>query len=196
VDGGSLRMTGATHEVVSAYESAMALGDSVGAGANIGMRQAETTGIEAKFVRWEVAEGGVGHKLSGTGPVTVKFTLKVTRPINEAIHGMALYTHEQQLVFAHPTQKVRLSPGEYEFCHTFPMLPLRPGPYSWLATLYDEEDGHVVDWWNCVPEMIVTTENYQSTYDEWNGILNLPTQFEMLTNASVGQGTGAADAHE
>jgi lipopolysaccharide transport system ATP-binding protein len=178
VDGGSVRQSGSTHEVVSAYESAMALGDSYGG--NNGMRQAETGGIEAKFVRWEIAEGGGGHKLSGTGLVTVKFTLKVTRPIKEAIHGMALYTHEQQLVFAHPTQKVQLSPGEYQFCHTFPMLPLRPGPYSWLATLYDEEDGYVIDWWNCVPEMIVTTENYQSTYDEWNGILNLPTHFEML----------------
>jgi lipopolysaccharide transport system ATP-binding protein len=196
VDGGTIRQSGTTHEVVGAYESAMAVSESTGGNVNGDMRGGKISEIEAKFVRWEVSEGEGGHTLSSTGPVTVKFTLKVTRLIEKAIHGLALYTHEQQLVFAHPTLKVRLSPGEYQFCHTFPMLPLRPGPYSWLATLHDEENDRVLDWWNCVPEMIVTTENYQSTYDEWNGILNLPTHFEMVASASVGQGTGNAEGHE
>src|SRR6267154_1272023 len=91
VDGGQIRMAGGTHEVVSAYESAMALSDDTGAEANNGARQSETAGMEAKFVRWEMLEGG--HKLSSTGPVTVKFTLKVMQPIREGVHGLALYTH-------------------------------------------------------------------------------------------------------
>jgi lipopolysaccharide transport system ATP-binding protein len=187
VDGGTIRMAGGTHEVVSAYESAMSLGDNVHERGYSGGRRSEGPGNEAKFVRWEISDNGPQgmHNLAQIGPVTIKFTLKVWRPIKEAIHGVALYTHEQQLLFAHATHKLALSPGEYQFCHTFPMLPLRPGPYSWLATLSDGENAQLVDWWNCVPDMIVSVENHQVDYDEWNGVLNLPKRFEMLSDSSV-----------
>jgi lipopolysaccharide transport system ATP-binding protein len=187
VDGGQIRITGGTHEVVSAYESAMSLSqDSQGRPDNEGP-SAKGPGTGAKFVRWQISGNRIedAHILSSVGPVKIKFTLNVWRPIEDAIHGMALYTHEQQLLFAQATQKMSLGPGEYQLCHTFPMLPLRPGPYSWLATLYDGGNGEMIDWWSCVPDMIVATENYQSGYDEWNGVLNLPTQFETLASSPV-----------
>ena len=179
VDAGTVRKAGPTHEVVSAYESAMAATDETPDLARVKDRP----GASAKFVRWELFQNGTSgvHTLSKPGPVTIKFTLKVWGTINEALHGMALYSHEQQLLLAPPPRELRLSPGEYQFCHTFPMLPLRPGPYSWLATLYDEANDEVVDWCTCVPDMIVATENYQAGYDEWNGILNLPASFETLS---------------
>ena len=57
------------------------------------------------------------------------------------------------------------------------MLPVRPGPYSWLVSLY--EDGDEIDFWEGVPGMVVATESYQHRDDSWNGILNVPSRFEL-----------------
>ena len=59
------------------------------------------------------------------------------------------------------------------------MLPLRPGPYNWLVSLYD--DGEEVDVWECTPEMNVGVENYQHKFDSWNGVLNIPSDFHVLS---------------
>jgi len=57
VDGGTIRKLGATHEVVSAYESAMARDRSLSNGDNSsGDRQAEReTLTKARFLHWEIA---------------------------------------------------------------------------------------------------------------------------------------------
>jgi lipopolysaccharide transport system ATP-binding protein len=172
IDGGSVRQTGPTHEVVSAYESAMARGERGGRVQHRGPT------IKARFTQWEISEprGEGAHTLSGFGPVTVKFTIDVRRPTKMGHYGVALHNHEQQVVWAWAVQPLRLEIGERQLCHTFPTLPLRPGPYTWLAALYDE--GELVDWWDCIPEMVVATETYQHPQDEWNGILNIPAHFE------------------
>jgi hypothetical protein len=54
-------------------------------------------------------------------------------------------------------------------------MPLRPGLYNWVVSLYDH--GNQVDVWSCVPEMNVATPVYQDLRDEWNGILNVPCEF-------------------
>jgi hypothetical protein len=63
------------------------------------------------------------------------------------------------------------------------MLPVRPGPYTWHVSLYD--DGQLVDVWDCLPEMIVATEIHQHSRDEWNGVLNIPCKFEVLEGVKV-----------
>jgi hypothetical protein len=70
---------------------------------------------------------------------------------------------------------VELPIGEHRFRYSFPTLPVRPGPYTWHVSLYDE--GNLVDYWDCLPEMIVATESYQHSSDEWNGVLNVPCKF-------------------
>jgi hypothetical protein len=75
--------------------------------------------------------------------------------------------------------------GKHDLCYTFPMLPLRPGPYSWHVSLYDE--GQEVDAWECLPEMVVATETHQHQYDNWNGILNMPSRFEITTEDKIGK---------
>ena len=54
---------------------------------------------------------------------------------------------------------MNLGIGEHDLCYTFPMLPLRPGPYYWVVSLYD--DGNQLDAWDGVPEMVVATEGHQ-----------------------------------
>ncbi len=173
IDDGHIRQNGPTHEVTSAYESAMARGDSNG--------HAQARGAETKghFLRWEIVKplSDDPHILRTLEPVTVKFTIKVHQPVRMAHHGIALRNHDQQLIWARAVENVNLEIGEHELQHTFPMLPLRPGPYSWHVSLY--EDQEEIDAWECVPEMIVATEIHQHPSDEWNGIMNLPAQFEV-----------------
>jgi lipopolysaccharide transport system ATP-binding protein len=173
VDGGSIRMAGGTHEVVSAYESAMARGERNGNPRERG------PAIKARFVRWEIdgASGAEPHVLKTLDPVKLKFTVDIRQPIKEGHYGVALRDHEQQVIWAWETQALKLGVGERELCHTFPILPLRPGLYTWLVALYDE--GDLMDVWDCVPEMMVAAESFQHPQDEWSGVLNIPVGFEV-----------------
>jgi len=171
IDEGSVRQDGPTHEVVSAYESAMTRGDRNGGGS------ARRTNSKARFVRWEIVEARTEnpHVLGTLETVTIKFVVEVSQAIRHGHHGIALRNLDHQLIWGWATDDVDLSVGTRELCYTFPMLPLRPGPYSWHVSLYDE--GTLVDYWDCLPGMIVATEVHQHARDEWNGVLNVPSQF-------------------
>jgi lipopolysaccharide transport system ATP-binding protein len=172
VDGGQIRLVGRTHEVASAYESAMVRGE-------LGGNQSDRRPTKARFTSWEIVKprGDVPHILASLDAATVRFTIRVHEPIRNGHHGIALYNHNHELIWGWATDGVELSVGECGLCHTFPMLPVRPGAYNWLVSLYD--DGDEVDVWDCLPEMIVATKGYQHTYDEWNGVLNVPTEFSV-----------------
>ncbi len=180
VDGGHIRMTGAAHEVVSAYESAMARGERLRSEENKENDKVRGPATKGRFMSWEIAGSSCGepHVLSHFGPVTVKFTVHIYQHVLKGVHGIALYNHDRQLIWGWASTSQALSIGEHEFCHTFPVLPVRPGPYSWLVSLYD--DVEEVDVWECLPELIVATDVYQHQCDEWNGTLNIPTGFEIL----------------
>jgi homopolymeric O-antigen transport system ATP-binding protein len=173
VDDGHIRMTGSTPQVVSAYESAMSRGDHSNG------QQSKRSVTKGRFLRWGIVDpcGEEPHVLNSLEPVTVRFTVEVRQPIQRGHHGIALFNHDHQLVWARGTDYLKLEVGEHDFLHSFAMLPLRPGPYSWQVSLYDE--GERLDAWDCLPEMIVATETYQHPSDEWNGILNLPVRFEV-----------------
>ena len=177
VDGGAIRMAGGTQEVISAYESAMA-GDARSSTSPTGelLRPEFSKG---GFVSWELdgSQGGNPHRIDNLNPVTVKFTVSIRQPIQNGHYGIALRNHDLQLIWAWAVEPLRLKVGEQQFCHRFPMLPLRPGLYRWLVTLYEE--GELMDWWECNPEMAVATELHQHPRDEWIGILNIPAQFEI-----------------
>jgi lipopolysaccharide transport system ATP-binding protein len=190
VDDGSVRQDGPAHEVVTAYERVMVREERSAKDEDKVTDHDRCLDSKARFVGWEIARpgGGAAHTLANLEPVTVKMTLDVRKPVRVAIHGIALYDHEQHLIWAWASRKLGFEVGKYELCHTFPMLPLRPGSYSWLVSLYD--DLEEVDWWNCTPEMIVTTESHQSHLDEWQGVLNIPDRFE------IAQSPPAQDAGE
>jgi lipopolysaccharide transport system ATP-binding protein len=167
VDGGTVRLNGNAGEVVGAYELAMS---STEEAAN---RDGGATG-KAKFLRWEIAEGesGSANVVSTLGAVAIRFYLEVRQAIRHGHHGIALFNADRQLMWGNSIDGLALDPGVHQLAYEFPMLPVRPGPYTWLVSLYDD-DGPV-DIWDGVPEMIVTTESHQHARDEWGGILNLP----------------------
>jgi hypothetical protein len=132
------------------------------------------------FHRWELVEAkGDPHTLDWLGPVTFRVSVEVPRAITMGHYGIALHNSERQLMWAWAIEPFRLEAGRHQISHTFPMLPLRPGLYTWLTALYDEDKQ--LDWWDCLPEMSVATEVHQHHRDEWNGILNLPATFKVAT---------------
>jgi lipopolysaccharide transport system ATP-binding protein len=173
VDDGSVRQEGPTHVVVSAYESKMRSDDETPAN-----RRGDAK-YQARFVGWEIegASPGSQHCLGSLGPVAVRFLLDVAEPIRRGIHGIALYNMERQLIWGNAFYGLTIGTGLHELAYKFQLLPLRPGPYSWLLSMYDDEDE--LDMWEAVPEMVVATESYQHPRDEWNGVLNIPAQFEI-----------------
>jgi len=174
IDDGHIRQNGPTHEVTSAYESAMFSGDRAQ-----GLQRG--AGTKVQFLRWEIAgtPPDQPHLLSTLGSVTVNFAIEFAQPVSNGQHGVALFNAERQLMWACAAQNLSLPPGVHVLSHTFPSLPLRPGPYQWQVSLWD--DGEMLDLWDCVPEMVIATDVHQHYMDEWNGILNLPSTFASRT---------------
>jgi len=143
---------------------------------------------KGRFVKWEIVEprGGDAHVLTVVGPVTVRFTLEIYELLPKGTHGIALFNHDRQLIWGWAAFDQEIAVGEHEFCYRFPMLPLRPGAYSWAVSLYDDLDE--VDAWECMPELVIATENHQHRYDEWNGVLNIPSEFSMLRKPTQSSG--------
>ncbi len=179
IDDGHIRQNGSTHEVTSAYESAMARGQSNGS------QQDRGSASKGRFLRWEIAGAppGQDHVLTTMGPVTVHFIAELTQPITTGDHGVALFNSERQLIWAYAAQNLSLPTGIHVLSHTFPSLPLRPGPYQWQVSLWD--NGELLDLWDCVPDITVATESHQHPMDEWNGILNLPSEFRVHSRSTA-----------
>lgn len=171
MDGGAIRKSGPTAEVVGAYEVAMAGGNP-----SERARCASRNG-KARFLRWEIAQPKAAQPnlLTSLGPVTFRFTLELSQPARMAHHGIALFNSERQLMWAWAAHNLSLNAGSHALEYSFPMLPLRPGAYFWEVSLY--EDGKMLDFWSSIPELIIATEIHQHYLDEWNGILNVPSQF-------------------
>ena len=179
VDDGQIHQDGETHDVVSAYESAMSRGEKLQSAEANGLRSNHGNITKGRFVRWDIAgsDPEEAHVLNTLDTVTVRFTIHINQPIPGGHYGIALRNLEQQVIWAWETQPLPLTVGERQLCHTFPTLPLRPGPYNWLVALY--QDGEPIDIWECLPEMMVATEVFQHPQDKWSGILNFPVGFEV-----------------
>ena len=174
VDDGQIRQNGSAHEVAAAYESAMSSSNTPEATAD------RTISGKSCFRSWSLVanDGEQSNVLASMGAVTIRFVLDLKQPVRMAHHGIALRSVDNQLIWAWAANDLTLPAGLNHLVYNFPFLPVRPGPYTWHVSLYDDHD--LVDDWSCLPEMIVATEAYQHARDEWNGVLNLPVQFEIV----------------
>jgi lipopolysaccharide transport system ATP-binding protein len=173
IDGGQIHREGPANELVGAYEAAMS------DGAVRGSRNGEPNAANTRFIRWaiESSASGAPNILASDGAVKVAFELRLNVPVKMGHHGIGLYNGEQQLIWGTAVDNLELSPGVHFFMHALPSLPLRPGPYTWRVSLYDE--GRLLDVWDCTPEMLVTTAPVTHPKDEWAGLLNIPGQFSV-----------------
>jgi lipopolysaccharide transport system ATP-binding protein len=180
IDSGRLRMDGPTAHVVSSYESAMSRGD-------IGERhEARDSEAKTRFLKWQLeipSETANPYYLDSFGNVTVQFDFWLNETLHRGHHGVALFSADRELIWGRAIDHLNLQPGLHTISYRFPSLPLRPGPYFWQASLW--QDGKCLDLWDCLPEMIVATPNVQHPRDEWSGLLNIPSEVRVTALQNV-----------
>lgn len=177
MDAGRVRAAGPTAKVVGSYEASFASTsfDDV--------RKAEADHGLARFLGWRVVEPRAEQPniLTTLGPVIFQIVVQINKPVQNGVHGINLWNNDNQLMWGWAAYNLRLEPGIHEFCYTLPALPLRPGVYHWLVSLWEGEE--LLDLWHCIPELIIATEPLTHPRDEWTGVLNVPCDFHV--NRSV-----------
>jgi lipopolysaccharide transport system ATP-binding protein len=175
LDAGGICQDGAPARVVSEYEASFQRRHS----------PTSTNGNHTAvgFVGWEFPDHTEGqtHTLNHFGRLTVRFWLQVPRPIHNWHHGITLLNQDGQLLWGTATGGTHLAAGLYAIDYSLPSLPLRPGYYEWLASIY--EDHHLLHLWNGLPSLNVAAPPVTHPKDEWSGLLNVPYE---LTIQPVG----------
>jgi lipopolysaccharide transport system ATP-binding protein len=168
-----------TAEAVSAYEVAMS---SVSLKV---LRQDDHDHVPARFLKWEII--APNHEqtniLTTAGPVGLRFLLKVNRAIHNGVHGISLFNNEGQLMWGKDTRDLSFECGIYELNYELPALPLRPSTYFWQVSLFDKTG--LLDMWDSLPEMILSTKPLTHSKDEWAGILNIPCELSIRSYESA-----------
>jgi lipopolysaccharide transport system ATP-binding protein len=173
LDQGEVVQVGPTAEVAAAYESAiLARGNGTG-------RQPSTQKVRARFMHWEIASprNENQHILKSLGPVKVKFVVEVNEPLRMLHNGIGLYSAENSLMWGTATNIASLEPGIFELSYELEVLPLKPGPYRWRVSLFDEHK--LIDVWDCSPDLLIDTEHHGHVYDKHAGLLNIPNEFSI-----------------
>lgn len=179
IDAGSVRQEGSADGVVSIYEAAMSKGGGIAAGSRRGNH------AKGHFTGWEVVYPGDAspHSLRVAGPVTVRFTLNLCEPTKNGIHGVALYNADRQLQWGWAAYELNLGAGCHDFIYDFPLLPLKPGIYTWYVSFWDRQE--LIDIGDLIPEFQVTIPSFQHSLDEWTGSLNLPSEFTVRPSSAA-----------
>jgi len=179
VDAGSVRKDGPADKVVNAYEAAMSQN-----GENpVGTRE----GNHAKgyFTGWEIVSprNDSPHSIDAVGPVTLRFTIKLQEAVKHGIHGIALYNADRQLMWGWAKYELSVDAGMHDLIYEFPLLPLKPGVYTWMVSFFDREE--LIDSGDVAPEFHVVTPSFQHPRDEWSGLLNLPSEFTLRPSSAA-----------
>jgi homopolymeric O-antigen transport system ATP-binding protein len=172
VDSGQLRQDGPTSEVSANYEAASS-------GTLGSQGRPDVPGAKARFQGWEIMEprGDRPNTLDTFGPIVVRFTVLVRKPMRNVHHGIHLYNAQRQMLWGMGFDGLELDTGVQEFVYELPSMPLRPGAYHWRASLRDDHE--LVEDWDCVPELVVATTPVTHRLDEWAGLLNIPCNFSV-----------------
>jgi len=176
IDGGQIEMSGPTGELIAAYEAAM-------------LRPAENgngRGSSAIFLGWEVAGEGTILR-DGAKEITMNFTVRPNEAIQHGHFGMHIHNDASVLVASWGFDELTLRPGLQQLRVTLPYLPLRPGTYTILCSMYNNGNnltgGKLLEVWNAVPFLAVDTLPLSHQQDAWAGIFNIPA--ELIVAAGV-----------
>jgi hypothetical protein len=87
------------------------------------------------------------------------------------------------LLWAWAAYQLNLEAGVHDLVYQFPMLPLKPGIYTWNVSFFDREE--LIDLGDLTPEFHVVTPSFQHALDEWTGLLNLPSEFRVHSRSAA-----------
>ncbi len=178
VDAGSVRQDGLPDGVINGYEAEMSKNGEDPVGARKGDHS------RGYFTGWQIVspENNAPHSIDAVGPATLRFTLKLHEAIKHGIHGISLYSADRQLLWSWAAYQLSLGAGAHDFIYDFPLLPLKPGIYTWMVSFWDREE--LIDMGDLAPEFHVVTQSFQHPRDEWSGLLNLPSQFTVRPSSA------------
>lgn len=176
IDAGQIRKEGPPGKVIASYEAAL-------------MKEAQDGQGDAGssvFLGWEIA--GEGNILKdGLKQITLNFTVSPKEGVHRGHFGLHIYNDASVLVASWGFEEVVLEPGLQQLKVTLPYLPLRPGTYSILSSLYTGGNnltgGRLLEVWNAVPLLAVDTLPLSHQQDNWAGIFNIPADLKTSTRA-------------
>ena len=179
LDEGHVRAIGLTSQVIGAYEASYS---------KLPDHESDLvaySGAKAKFVSWEIREpgGSSSHELTTHESTTISFTVKVFSTIESGLQGIALYNSDNELLWGTAISDITLHSGTHQIAYTLETLPLVPGLYHWLVSLY--EGNQLIDLWNGMPEMLVSTAPLSQAREDWAGVLNLHYQVALQSSERV-----------
>ena len=180
VEDGQIKLAGPTGQVIAAYEAAMMTP----------LRGGDRGDLPQIFRGWEFP-GKTNILKDGLSETTLCFTLCLREPIRRGHFVMHIYNDANVLVASWGFDDLALEPGFRELRITAPYLPLRPGTYSIMCSLFNGGNnltgGNLLELWNAVPFMAVDTLALSHQQDAWAGIMNIPAQFSVVTQGEMSE---------
>jgi len=109
LDRGTIFQAGPTPEITGAYEISMTHRAEESKGS------VDAPKVQNGFVSWEIVEPRAEKStlLTTMGRLKVKFVLRLETPVGDGHHGIALFNHERQLIWAHAARRLELAAGTH-----------------------------------------------------------------------------------
>ena len=170
INAGQIRESGPAGEIIAAYEAASLQPD----------RQEPLR--QGCFSRWSLCDGSnlLKHGLTG---VSLHFSLQISVAIRQGHFGIAIMSSENMVLIGWGFDNLDLAPGPQELVLRMPALPLRPGAYTIMCSLFDGGNnltgGELVEQWHAVPPLIVDTPPLSHPQDRWAGVMNIPADLQV-----------------
>ena len=176
IDRSQVRADGPAGQVVSSYEAAQ--------------MDAEEPGAGNCFRSWEIA--GQGHTLrDGFSEVNFQVQVNLAEPITQGHFGLAILNETNFTVIGWGFDGLNLPAGSQELALRAPMLPLKPGVYTVLCSIFNRGNnltgGQAVDQWYATPPLVVDTAPLAHSQDRWAGVLNIPAELQTSQCAMAAQ---------
>jgi ABC-type polysaccharide/polyol phosphate transport system ATPase subunit len=167
-DAGKIRQSGPTGEVVGAYESSALEAEEAAEGEN------------RSFLRWSIC--GQGNVVrDGLREVVFHFHVRLREPVEQGHFGLVLMTDASMVMAGWGFDDISIPAGEQEITVRIPALPLRPGAYNVMTSIFNHGNnltgGHLIEQWYGLPPLVVDTPPLSHPQDRWAGFLNLPAEF-------------------
>lgn len=165
IDGGKVKFCGSPSEVIESYQNTVMSTPRVAEDKDGG------------FVSWEaIGWGNTIQNTSNSIEILVEVNLK--RDVTDGHFGMALLDPSDNVIAGWAFEGVSVSAGLRKFRISLPMLPVRPGVYGIIFSIFNQGNnltgGKLIDLWHAMPKLIIDTDAVTHPQERWAGVLNIP----------------------
>jgi ABC-type polysaccharide/polyol phosphate transport system ATPase subunit len=172
IDAGRIRQSGPAGEVIAAYEAAMMKG----------AQSRQELADSSIFLSWGLGGGGNVIK-DALKQITLNFTVSPKEAIRRGHFGLHIHNDASVSVASWGFDNLSLEAGIQRLRVTLPYLPLRPGTYTMLCSLFNGGNnltgGKLLEVWNAVPFLVIDTLPLSHQQDAWAGIVNIPADLQL-----------------